>query len=60
MSDEELLELAKQKTKKTGCFKKTALKAQDELWRRHHWTDNNRTYDDGFTERPIEDIDYNG
>lgn len=61
MSDEELRELSKQKVKSTGCFKRTALAAQKELWERHHWnTDNSATIDDGFIDRDIDDIQYNG
>lgn len=61
MSDEELKELAKERNKQTGCFKKTALAAQRELWNRTHWN----TYDDIVVEvdgydRSIEEIQYNG
>ena len=60
MSDEELKELAKERVKRTGAFKKTAIKAQQELWRRSHWADDDGSYDDGFIERSAEEIDYNG
>lgn len=60
MSDEELRVMAMQRTKKTGCFKKSALDAQLELWRRHHWVDDDKWYDDGVIDLTMEDIEYNG
>ena len=60
MTDQELLELSRQRVKKTGNFKQTAIRAQRELWERHHWTNNERTHDDGVFCRGTEDIDYNG
>lgn len=60
MSDEELQELAKEKVKNTGSFKRSAIRAQQELYDRHHWAGKENTYDDGITERGLEDIDYNG
>lgn len=60
MTDEELRELAKGRNKKTGCFKRTAISAQQELWKRHHWVKEDRIQDDGYTEKGIEEIDYNG
>ena len=60
MSDAELKELAKGRNKQTGCFKKTAISAQQELWRRNHWVSEGRMHDDGYTDRSIEDIQYNG
>lgn len=60
MTDEELKELAKERNKKTGCFKKTAISAQQELWKRNHWVSEDRTQDDGYSDRGIEDIQYNG
>lgn len=60
MTDEELRELAKGRNKKTGCFKKTAISAQQELWRRNHWVTEDRIQDDGYTDKSIEEIDYNG
>ena len=61
MIDEELKELAKGRNKQTGCFKKTAISAQRELWNRHHWaTDEDINLDDGISDRTTEDIQYNG
>lgn len=60
MSDDELSELAKQRVKKTGCFKKTALEAQLELWKRHHWVSDDKWYDDGVIDLFMEDIEYDG
>lgn len=61
MTDEELKELAKERNKRTGCFKKTALSAQKELWNRNHWgADEDRLHDDGYTDRSIEELQYNG
>lgn len=60
MSDDELRELAKQRVKKTGCFKRTAIAAQRELWSRKHWVDEDAIIDDGVSDRGIEDIQYNG
>ena len=60
MSNAELQKLATQRTKKTGCYKKTALEAQYELWERNHWTSDEKWYDDGVIDLFMEDIDYNG
>lgn len=61
MTDEELKELAKERNKKTGCFKKTALSAQYELWNRNHWDmEQDRFEDDGVLDRDIVDVQYNG
>lgn len=60
MTDKELKEVAKGKNKQTGCFKKTAIAAQRELWSRNHWIDEERLIDDGYQERSIEDVQYNG
>ena len=60
MSDDELREVAKQRNKKTGSFKSTAIHAQYELYRRHQWVHENIKTDDGYLERSIEDRDYNG
>lgn len=60
MSDDELTVLAKERVKATGAYKQTAIRAQRELYNRHHWTLNEASYDDGVIERRTEDIDYNG
>lgn len=61
MSDEELRELAKGRNKRTGCFKNTAISAQRELWKRHHWGASEcGSVDNGYIDRPIEDVQYNG
>lgn len=61
MTDEELKELAKERNKRTGCFKKTALSAQRELWNRNHWgVSDELLVDDENIDRTIEDIQYNG
>ena len=62
MTDDELRELAKQKVKKTGSFKQTALAAQRELYRRYHWETTDDVYSvlDDYVDRSVEDIQYNG
>lgn len=60
MTDDELKELAKQKNKRTGCAKMSALEAQRELWNRHHWDIRETRPDDAVSDRSIADIDYNG
>lgn len=60
MTDEELKELAKQRNKKTGCFKKTALSAQRELWNRKHWETEQDRICDEVIDRDIVDVQYNG
>lgn len=61
MSDEELKEQAKQRNKRTGCFKNTAISAQVELWKRYHWgVQDSYLLDDETIDRTIEDIQYNG
>lgn len=60
MTDDELKELAMQKNKQTGCAKKSALKAQTELWDRHHWNIRENRPQDDVSDRSIEDIEYNG
>lgn len=57
MTDEELKELAKQRNKKTGCFKRTAMIAQHELWKRNHWDIEQDRVDE---DRDILDVQYNG
>ena len=61
MSEDELKELAKERNKRTGCFKKTALSAQTELYRRTHWeVADPFVADEEVVDRAIEDIQYNG
>lgn len=60
MTDEELKEEAKRRRKKDGSYTKTAISAQQELWKRTHWTSNRASYDNGYIDRGIEDIQYNG
>lgn len=60
MSDDELRALSKEKNKKTGSFKRTALAAQKELWERTHWDVADPFVADDYTDRSIEDVQYNG
>lgn len=60
MSDDELRALSKEKNKKTGSFKQTALAAQKELWERTHWDVTDPFVADDYTDRSIEDVQYNG
>ena len=64
MSDQQLKEEARKKTKK-GAYKKTAICAQKELWERNYWVmENDLEYEmairDCETDRTIEDMQYNG
>ena len=60
MSDDELRELAKEKFRASGRFTKSAIRAQEELYNRHHWCVSDSHYiadDDG---RDLVDVQYNG
>lgn len=62
MSDEELKELAKQRSKTTKCYTTVALRAQKELWERVHWLqpDDNTCTDLYQNRREISEQQYNG
>ena len=60
MSDEELRALSMQKTKKTGCFSRTALAAQRELYNRKHWEVSSPKGISSDLDRDLSDIQYNG
>lgn len=60
MSDDELRALSVERNKKTGCYKKTALAAQRELWARTHWETYDPTDIESFEDRDICDLQYNG
>ena len=60
MTREQLKELAKEKYK-NGKFTKTAIAAQRELYNRSHWDIEERyVFDNGYIERDIVDVQYNG
>lgn len=59
MSVEELQKLSIEK-KKNGCYKKTAIAAQIELYKRNHYPGKELELDNGYIDRTIEEIDYEG
>lgn len=60
MTDTELKEKAKERFK-NGKFTKPALEAQRVIWENFHWHSNKKSsYDNGYVDLNIEDIQYNG
>lgn len=60
LSDDELKELSKAKSKRTGCFKTSAIKAQRELWERYHWNVKRVRISDDVVDMDVLDKQYNG
>lgn len=60
LSDDELREIALQKNKSTGVFKRSAIAAQRELWDRYHWSVSDICVADDVCDRDLSDVQYNG